>query len=145
MAGCYAVAGHSFCIATDDEKVARLISRALNDYQFDLKDAESECDPAYPIRVSDEDPPPSIPKGLETFEVPFGHCHTDGEKYYFAIKDSVMIAEPGGGLKVWVGRTHAARQPEALVSLILYAVETSLRRAGLYQLHGGGVLEPKGR
>ena len=144
MARSYAIAGHSFCIVTDDEKVARLISRVLSDYQFELKDAVSERDPAYPIRVSVEDPPPSIPKGLETFEVPFGHCHTDGEKYYLAIKDSVMIAERGG-LNVWVGRSYDARQPEGLVSLILYVVETSLRRAGLYQLHGGGVLEPRGR
>src|SRR6266508_1654450 len=140
----YAIAGYSFCIAVDDEGIARLVSRVLSDYRFDLNTAESEGDPVYPIRVSAHGFPPSIPKGLDTFEVPFGQCYTDDEKYYLSINDSVIIVD-GGGLEVWIGNTRQARQTSALVSVISYALETSLRRAGLYQLHGAGVLDPHGK
>ena len=142
MKSFYAIAGRSFCIAADDVGVARLVSRALRDYQFIPTGADPGGAPTYTIRISAQDSPPSIPKGLASFEVPFGQCYTDGEKYCLAIEDSKLIVE-GEGLVVWIGNTPRARRTESLVNVISYAVETSLRRAGLYQLHSGGVLEPK--
>jgi hypothetical protein len=138
----YGIAGRSFCIQADDEAIAGLTSRVLGDYQFALNCSDSCTDLAFTIRISSDGIAPAIPEGLETFEVPFGQCYTDGETYYLLIRDSVMIVD-GSGLDVWIGNTGEARQPESMANMISYAVETSLRRSGLYQLHGGGVVEPR--
>jgi len=138
----YGIAGRSFCITTDDEEIERLVSLVLRDYQFSLNLSNSGRDSAHTIQISAQSIPPSIPKGLYTFEIPFGQCHTDGEKYYLAIKDSVIVVS-GGNLEIWIRNMPAARQTESLANVISYALETSFRRAGLYQLHGGGVLEPR--
>ena len=76
MKSFYAIAGRSFCIAADDVGVARLVSRALRDYQFIPTGADPGGAPTYTIRISAQDSPPSIPKGLASFEVPFGLFYT---------------------------------------------------------------------
>jgi hypothetical protein len=83
-----------------------------------------------------------VPHGLDTFEVAYGQCSTDGERYYLAVEDSLIIVEASSSLSVWVGNSSRARQPLALVNLLAYVLEISLRRSGLYQLHGAGVELP---
>ncbi|MEP6912883.1 MAG: hypothetical protein ABI923_09025, partial [bacterium] len=95
------------------------------------------------IRVFSDGRAPAVPEGLETFEVAFGHCRTDGEIYYLTVEDSVLVTGVGGdrdSLSIWVGNTVHARQSLCLFNLMSYALEISLRRCGLYQIHGAGLV-----
>ncbi len=141
MTYCYAIAGRSFCIRASDEWAATLIQNFLCDFHLDSVPDVST--PDYTIGISSHALAPAVPNGLDTFEVAYGHCSTDGQRYYLAVADSLIIVDADASLAVWVGNTPRARQPLALVNLLGYALEISLRRSGLYQLHGAGLAPPR--
>lgn len=136
----YTIAGRSLCIRASDEWAATVIQNFLRDFHLDpLTDFST---PDYTVRISSHASAPAVPDGLDTFEVAFGHCSTDGQRYYLAVEDSLIIVEPDASLGVWVGNTPHARQSLALANLFAYVLEISLRRSGLFQLHGAGLIPP---
>lgn len=139
----YAIAGRSFCVQPNDEWAATLIQHFLSEFHFDPHD--NSLAPDYTIRISSESPAPAIPNGLDTFDVAGGHCATDGQRYYLAVEGSLIIVEPDAALGVWVGNITRARKPMALINLMAYVLEICLRRVGLYQLHGAGLVPPSGK
>ncbi|HEX8131612.1 MAG TPA: hypothetical protein VF527_21125 [Pyrinomonadaceae bacterium] len=96
------------------------------------------------VKIFYGDPPP-LPPGCQTFEVPRGHCHTNGDEHFLDIDES-RIAVPAAASRlvcVWLGTTAHARHPVAIVNTLSYAVQAALRRGGLYVLHAAGVVEPR--
>ncbi|MEK6281536.1 MAG: hypothetical protein AABN95_14375 [Acidobacteriota bacterium] len=144
----YAIAGRVLSIEASDEWSANLISRFLREFYLDPLTVNPLAKASFSIKIFSRGPAPAIPEGLETFEVEFGHCRTDGETYYLTVEDSLIAAginERGGFLSVWIGETIHARQTLSLFNLLAYVLEISLRRCGLYQLHGGGVVTQDGK
>lgn len=140
----YAIAGRVLFIEASDEWAANLVPRFLGDFFLDPLPASSQPNPTFTIRILSQGAP-NIPEGTDTFEVAFGHCRTDGEKYYLTVEDSLIVTGVGDGrasLTVWLGNTLHARQSLSLFNLMAYALEISLRRCGLYQLHGAGLVRP---
>jgi hypothetical protein len=136
----YAIAGRSFCIQASDEWADTLIRHFLRDFHLDS--ISDPADPDYTIRISSQEQPPAIPAGLETFEVASGHCYRDGYRYYLAVEDSLIVVDPENSLSVWIDSTAVTREPLVLIELLGYALEISLRRSGLFQLHGAGLVPP---
>jgi hypothetical protein len=137
----YAIAGRSLFIKASDEWAAKLIQNFLRD--FHLEPTVLASSPDYTISISSQESPPDVPQGLDTFEVAHGQCSTDGKRYYLALNDSLVIVEPESSMHIWVNNTPRAREPLALINLMVYMLEISLRRAGLYQLHGAGLVPPE--
>ncbi len=138
MSYSYAIAGQSLCIKASDEWAASLIQGFLRD--FHLQPTHDVTSPDYTISISSQSLTPSVPQGLETFEVAHGHCSIDGQRYYLALDDSLIIVDPDHSMQIWVNDTPRARQPLARINLMVYMLEISLRRLGLYQLHGAGLV-----
>lgn len=145
MTSLYAIAGRFLSIEASDEWAATIVSRFLRDFYLDPVPGNSQPGSTFTIRISSHGVPPAIPQGLDTFEVAFGHCHTDGKRYYLSVEDSVIETASAGtadSLSVWIGDTVRARQSLALNNLLSYALDISLRRSGLYQIHGAGLVTP---
>ena len=144
----YAIAGRVVSIETADKWSASLVSRCFRDFYLQLLPASPTAPADFTVKVFSRDPAPAIPDGLDSFEVAFGKCHTDGDKLYLTIEDSVIgtgIGHCGNALCVWIGDTSHARDPASLFNLMAYALDISLRRCRLYQLHGAGLVTPDGR
>lgn len=141
----YAIAGRTLSIEASDEWSAKLVSRYLRDFYLDPLLGGPRSTAAFTIKISAQSLAPPIPKGLDKFEVAFGDCRTDGESYFLTVEDSLIVTGSGEGrdsLSIWVGNTSHARQPLSLFNLMSYALEFSLRRCGLYQIHGAGLVTP---
>ena len=138
MSYSYAIAGRSLCIKASDEWAAKLIQNFLRD--FHLEPTNEAASPDYTISISSQDLPPKVPEGLDVFEIAHGQCSTDGKRYYLALNDALVIVDPDSSMHIWVKDTPRARQPLARINLMVYMLEISLRRLGLYQLHGAGLV-----
>jgi hypothetical protein len=141
----YAIAGRVLSIEASDEWSANLVSRFLRDFYLHLVPGNPKPNSTFTIRIFSQSLAPAIPEGLDTFEVAFGHCRTDGDRYYLTVEDSLIatgIEETGDSLSVWIGDTSRARQSLCLFNLMSYALEISLRRCGLFQIHGAGLVTP---
>jgi hypothetical protein len=144
----YAIAGRVVSVEPADEWSARLVSSYFRDFYLQLLPAIPKPAADFTIEVSSRGPAPAIPVGLDSFEVAFGRCYTDGNRLYLTIEDSVIstgVAECRNALCVWIGDTPHARESLSLFNLMSYALDVSLRRCGLYQLHGAGLVTPDGK
>lgn len=145
LASFYAIAGRYLCVQALDSLSAKLATDFFSEFHFTPVPAHPEDNISYTIRVRSGEPLPPTPPGLEMFEVAYGHCHTDGIKYYLYVEDSLIVIGPRDSrvMDVWLGESPHARRPTSLVNVMSYAMEGALRRCSLYQLHGGGVIEPE--
>lgn len=144
----YAIAGRVVSIETADQWSANLVSRYLRDFYLTLLPSTPNSKPDFTIKLFLPSLRPAIPEGLGSFDVAFGQCHTDGGRYYLTIEDSLIatgIAEASDSLCVWIGNTAHAREPLSLFNVMAYALDIALRRCGLYQLHGAGMVTPDGK
>src|SRR6185436_16822492 len=46
-------------------------------------------------------------------------------------------------VEVWFGSQDSAREHQAVSRVTIYAMDAAMRRCGLYQLHGAGVVDPQ--
>jgi hypothetical protein len=138
----YAIAGRSLSIEASDQWSAKIVSRFLSDFYLDLVPGNPPPISSFIIKIFSRGPGPTVPQGLDTFEVAFGHCYSDGQRYYLTIEDSLIETGTGNSLSVWIGDSSRARQSLSLNNLLSYALDISLRRTGLYQIHGAGLVTP---
>ena len=111
-----------------------------------LADAEGVPSDAT-IRVSAACAAPRAPAGFESFETAGGGvCRTDGRTYLFESGDSIVrvCGDSQTLVEVFVGDSPRARERAALARLVFNASMTAMRRCGLFELHGAGLVEPGG-
>jgi hypothetical protein len=141
----YGIAGRVLSIEAADAWSANLVRSFLRDFYLDPLSDLPQRTSDFTIRIFSQVEAPDIPAGLDTFEVAYGHCHTDGVRYYLTVEDSLIVVGlegTGESLSVWAGNASRARQPLSHFYLMSYALELSLRRCGLYQIHGAGLVTP---
>lgn len=91
-------------------------------------------------------PPAAAPADSHAFEVPRGVCRVAaGGALQLDIDESLVRIPPASadGVEVWLGESEHARHPVAVINALSYAVQGALRKAGLFDLHAGGVVEPR--
>jgi hypothetical protein len=140
----YAIADARVRLQAADVWAAQLVENFLQGFHFHPAPNADYQTTSYTLSLKCETPAPEIPFGLEAFEILDGHCHTDGENYYFEVCDSLIHIHPPASrlAEVWFGATTRARLSRSLSSVLLYAVQSALRRCGLLQFHGAAVIEP---
>src|ERR1700749_2068178 len=146
-ASLYAVAGRFICVEGDGEESASLFRRYFADWHVSPFDDDGTVAPDATIRVNDGEEPPRAPDGFESFEVAEGGiCRTDGREYFFESGGSAVRVRGGTPplVEVWIGEDPRDRERAALARLIFNASMTAMRRCGLYELHGAGVVGPAG-
>jgi len=147
LASLYAVAGRSVCVECGDAQTAELFRRYFAGWHVaPLADAEGVPSDAT-ISVRAACAPPRAPAGFESFEIAGGGvCRTDGRTYLFEVGDSTVrvCGDSQTRVEVWIGDSPRARERAALARLVFNASMTAMRRCGLFELHGAGVVEPGG-
>ncbi len=141
----YAVAGRFICVEAGGREAARLFSRYFSGWHVSALEDSAQAEPDVTIVVG-AGAVPAAPRGPETFETAGGGlCHTDGRSYFFESNGSAVSvsAESPRRVDVWFGSSPEAREGAALARLIFDASMTALRRCGLFELHGAGVVEPE--
>src|SRR5215213_3327807 len=141
----YAVAGRFICVEAFEPEAAQLFRRYFAGWHVSALEASADAEPDATIVVGCG-PIPGAPRGLETFETAGGGvCHTDGRTYFFESNGSAVRvrAESPRRVEVWFGSGAAAQERAAVARLIFDASMTALRRCGLFELHGAGVVEPE--
>ncbi len=132
----------------EDEWSLRLFATHFSGWHFSPNETNATNESPQPdaaIAVRTGRKPPPIPASFGSFEVAEGGlCHTDGRVYYFEVHGSLVRvnAQTPPLVEVWVGEDSAARTTTALARLVFNAASSALRRCGLFELHGGGVVEP---
>ncbi len=140
---CYNVAGRLLRVEALDDWSAQWLAGFLSGFYLTPAAAGSSSPAAITLRVRRAEPP-AIPPGLPVFEISQGSCYVDEARYFLDVDESlVRIAAPEARLiDVWFGETPHAQHPVALVNIFGYGLQAALRRAGVYDLHAAGVLEP---
>ncbi|MCA1634726.1 MAG: ATP-binding protein [Acidobacteria bacterium] len=141
----YTVAGRFLCITAHDEWSARLFQTYFSGWHVTPSTTQNGRQPDATIVVLSNSEPSAPPPEFTSFDVALGgRCHTDGRTYYFEIQGSLVrvAAQSPPLVEVWIGDSPAARETSALARIVFNAVMAALRRCGLFELHGGGVVEP---
>jgi hypothetical protein len=139
----YTIAGRSLCIEAQDDWTSEWVASFLKGFYLKPTAVADEERAAVNIRVQ-RAAPPVVPSGLQTFAINHGVCHTDGTHYFLVVDESlVCIKEPASRtIEVTFGTSAHACHPVALVNVFSYGLQAALRRAGAYDLHAAGVVEP---
>ena len=144
MTSFYGIAGRVLCVEASNARAARVVGSFFRDFHIELLPAEAATSRAYHIRVHSEEQVPSPPASLEVFDVAYGKCYPDADGYYLAVEGSMILvcSEQNEGIDLWIGASTAARNSLALSNVFAYVLDAALRRCGLFQLHGSGVVAP---
>ncbi|MBA3242888.1 MAG: hypothetical protein H0T60_16830 [Acidobacteria bacterium] len=141
----YTVAGRFLCVKAHDEWSAQLFESYFSGWHVASCATPKGRKPDATIAVRFNSGPPAPPVEFTSFDVALGgRCHTDGRTYYFEIQDSMVrvVAKSPPLVEVWIGGSPSARETSALARIVFNAVMAALRRCGLFELHGGGVVDP---
>jgi hypothetical protein len=142
----YTVAGRFICVESGDERSASLFQHYFAGWHVTPVADARGVRPDATISVHAREESPSVPHGLESFEVAAGGvCHTDGQTYFFVSQDSAIHvgARNPSRVEIWIGQSAAAQERAALARLAFNACMTAMRRCGLFELHGAGLVGPK--
>ena len=137
----YEIAGRLLCVKTLGQSETNWVRRFLTG--FHLVPTERNEQPSITLSVS-RSQVPNIPPEMPSFAINRGDCFTDGAHYYLAVDDSLIhIDKPEKQLvEVWFGLSEHARHPVALVNAFSYGLQAALRRAGVFDVHAAGAVEP---
>lgn len=143
LTGYYTIAGRLLRIDAQPGWAAQWVADFLNGFLLARTAAPDNTGAAVTLKVLRAAAPP-IPTGLQTFAINHGVCHTDGAAFFLDVDASlIVIAEPAARtVEVWFGETPHARHSVALVNAFSYGLQAALRRAGVFDVHAGGVLDP---
>lgn len=139
----FKIAGHLLCVHAHGKWTAQWVSSFLNGFHLVQTTAPVGDYSATTLAVR-RATPPLVPFGMQSFAINHGDCHTDGTQYFLAVHDSIIrIADPHERLvEVWFGDTEEARHPVGLVNAFSYGLQAALRRAGVFDVHGAGAVDP---
>ena len=139
----YTVAGRFLFYEAVDLRLAQLVQQLFAGWQLTpISPSSREAD--IEIRFYNDEPGPDIPPDLEQFEIAEGgRCSTAADAYYLQFANSVMRLrqELPVRVDVWF-RQMPDRADAEFARITSFAVCAALRRFGLFELHGAGVVEP---
>lgn len=139
----YNIAGRLLRVQARGDWEAQWVAAFLDGFHLVQTTAPVEHRPSITLTVR-RAPPPIVPSAMQSFAINRGDCHTDGTQYFLTVDESLIrIADPDERLvEVWFGLTEHARHPIALVNAFSYGLQAALRRAGAFDVHAAGVVEP---
>ena len=139
----YTIAGGLLQIETSDDWLLGWVTGFLDGFHLIKLGGPSEREAAVTLSVRRNESF-SIPAGLQSFAIDRGFCHTDGRTFFLDVDQSlVVIDEPQTRrVEVLFGSTAHARHPVAMVNAFAYGLQAALRRAGVFDVHAAGVVEP---
>jgi hypothetical protein len=147
----YSIAGRSLCVETFDDWSARATDHIFGEFHLGLPSPEPPARLDHVIKVQSTGHLPPVPPGLSSFEIEGGFCYPDYPSYHLDIDGSRIlvgalrsdVANSAPTVEVWLGDDARARNDQAVSQVLLYAMEAAMRRCGLYQIHGAGVVDPQ--
>ena len=141
----YDVAGRTLSVSVSDERAARAVGVYLGAFHLTPAATSEAVEIACRLEFS-HGPPPPLPPGLQSFDIPVGVCRTDGQSYFMDVRASRVCVEPPPARRVrtWLGGLRPAREFDGPGGPVPYAFQAALRRAGLYELHAAAVAETEG-
>ena len=139
----FKIAGRMLRVHAHGEWAARWVSGFLDGFHLVQTTASVGDHSAITLAVR-RATPPLVPSGMQSFAINHGDCHTDGTQYFLAVHESIIrIADPQERLvEVWFGDTEQARHPVGLVNAFSYGLQAALRRAGVFDVHAAGAVDP---
>jgi hypothetical protein len=139
----YDVAGRTLSVSVSDERAARAIGVYIGAFHLTPAARSATAEIACSLEFS-PGPPPPLPSGLHSFDIPVGVCRTDGQSYYMDVRASRICVEPPPARQVraWIGGLQPARKFDGPGTVVPCAFQAALRRAGRYELHAAAVAEP---
>jgi hypothetical protein len=147
----YSIAGRSLCLEACDNWSARVAEHIFGEFHLGLSSPVQPTQIDYAINICSTEGVPMVPSGLDSFEIEGGTCYTNQQTYYLDVDGSLVIVgarTPDESMsvptvEVWLGADSKAREDQAISRVMLYAMDAAMRRSGLYQLHGAGVVDPE--
>jgi hypothetical protein len=138
----YSVADRILCFAGADDSDLNLIHSFLSGYYFHPVSADHTGDKPSAIIEIHRAEPAELPTRGSGFAVEDGYCFPVNDQILLEVNGSTILVGPSARNRtiVWLAEATAGIHPLALNNVILYAVQASLRRAGMYQFHAGGVI-----
>ncbi len=140
--GFYAVAGRLLFVESLDPRLAHLVEQLFSGWQLTpvaLSDQPSDIQ----IKFSCGDARP--PCGLAQFEIADGgKCATDGADLWLVLRGAVVHLKRQERISADVWFEKVPDEGDPLVARVAsFAVCAALRRFGVFELHGAGVVEPQ--
>jgi hypothetical protein len=139
---CYSVADRVLAFQGVDGPTLTLVHSFLSGYFFTPVETSPTQQPDHLIVIHNAEPP-DFPV-TDGFEIEDGYCYASDKQILLVVNEStILVGEPESNrTDVWLSDTTQGKHPLALNNVILYAVQSALRRAGLYQFHAACVLPP---
>ncbi len=139
----YRIAGRTLRVEAPGDWAAHWVANFLSGFHLVPTTAPLDQQTTVTLRVG-LTTPPAVPVALPVFAINHGDCHTDGSRYFLTVNDSLVLISPPSArlVEVWFGSTPHAKHPIALVNVFSYALQAALRRAGVYDVHAAGLLDP---
>ena len=137
----YDIAGRLLCVKTLGEWETNWVRSFLSGFHLVPTDRVDQPSITLTVRRSQL---PAVPSQAQSFAINRGDCFTDGKQYYLAVDGSLVhIAIPEERrVDVWFGLSELARHPVALINAFSYGLQAALRRAGIFDVHAAGAVEP---
>ena len=141
----YGVAGRLLFIESHNSRLAKLIGSLFDGWLLTPLQPTPQR-PEVTVRFYHAEVLPEIPGGLDRFEIADGgQCFTDGESYYLALTNSLILVQQRSEVVVTLWTTDLPAIPNAeLARATSFAVCSGLRRLGLFDFHSAGVVCPSG-
>lgn len=133
----YAVAGRLLFVQSLDLELATTIDRLFAGWQL-TPVSSPERNPDIKITFTCGDLP-QAPVGFNEFEVAEGgRCYSAGDEFYLLFANSLLRLQPASpvNVSVFISSPSAAE----LARVTSFAVCAALRRFGMFELHGAGVV-----
>jgi len=136
----YSVAGRLLFIESIDLELRNLIVDLFAGWQLTPVSLPDRS-PDIRITFSCFETQPGIPRDLDQFEIAQGgKCYTRGTELYLELGGALIHLESASSVKVWFSELPRAGNP-LLGRAASFAVCAALRRYGLFDMHGAGVVE----
>ena len=139
----FLIGGRVFLVDCLDEWSALAVSKLVAGWFLTpLEPGETAADSTIRIRCGAI--PPTIPPGLDRFDVADGGvCHINGKAVYIELDGSLIAIGLNTllDIDVWI-RTRYAFSSWILAQVLSQAFSAALRRCGLFLLHSAGAVPP---
>jgi len=139
----YAVAGRLLFFSSLDLRLGHLIERLFAGWQLTPVVSPNRS-PDIQLNFHYSDELPSIPEGLQQFEIADGGCcYIGGADFFLALRHSLVHLQEENSIvvDVWLDEMPGPMDQE-LARAASFAVCLALRRYGLFDLHSAGVVNP---